>query len=116
MLKLFHVLGIATDEISSFCHLFSSLTDMRDEFIHYLPNTLTYNDVPGNAVDEDAQDKDENGNSGEGDNGDSDDGDDTTQLVVEHIHRFAQEMRGGGRDVVVVEDKDIACDPNDTTS
>eukprot|EP00957_Ditylum_brightwellii_P085391 6496584-Ditylum_brightwellii.AAC.1 len=63
MLKRFHVLGVATDEISLFCHLFSSLNDLRDEFMHYLPNTFTYNDVPGNAVDDDAQDKDENEDS-----------------------------------------------------
>eukprot|EP00957_Ditylum_brightwellii_P070046 5320053-Ditylum_brightwellii.AAC.1 len=67
-------------------------------------------------MDEDTQNKDENGDSGEGDDGDSDNEDDTTQLVVEHIHCFAQEMRREGQGVVVVEDEDIACDPNDTTS
>ena len=107
MLKLFALLDVPMDERSPFCRTFTSLTDLRDQFIHYLPNTFTYNDVLGNAADEQTKEEEE-------DDGDSGDGDDSTQLVVDQIHRFAEDMRGDN--VVVVEDEDGGSAPNLTAS
>jgi len=102
MVKLFDVLGAAKDEMSPFCRSFTSLDDLRDEFIRYLPNTFTYDaKVPGNAADENVpQEEDEDGNSGEGD-----DANRVVNVVADRIRRFAEEMRGQ-QDVVVVDDDD----------
>eukprot|EP00957_Ditylum_brightwellii_P118154 9011043-Ditylum_brightwellii.AAC.1 len=49
MSKLFDTVGATAHERSPFCHSFSSLVDLRDDFIHYIPCTVNYEDVRGSG-------------------------------------------------------------------
>ena len=50
MNKLFAVVGAQQDEVSPFCRRFSSLADLRDEFVRYLPRTFNYDNVGGEGI------------------------------------------------------------------
>ena len=59
MRHLMTTLGVTGDELSPFCRDFTSLGDLRDEFIRYMPSTFNYDDVHGTvdtAVDESVDD------------------------------------------------------------
>ena len=46
---LFNNFGVTAQEQSPFCPIFSSPTDLRDEFIAYLPRKVSFGDASGNA-------------------------------------------------------------------
>ena len=59
--ELFTTLGVQTDDISPFFRDFTSLEDLRDELIRYMPATFNYDHVQG-TDDEEVEEVDENGN------------------------------------------------------
>ena len=44
---LFNTAGVTAEEKSPFCRIFSSSTDLRDEFIAYIPRTFSFGDASG---------------------------------------------------------------------
>ena len=79
MNELFATVGAPKDEVSPFCRSFSSLADLRDEFIHYLPHTFKYDNVGGNSSEQASED--DTGGTGTP----------TQELVAARIERFARE-------------------------
>ena len=61
MKVLFTTLGVQADDISPFCRDFTSLEDLRDEFIRYMPATFNYDHVQG-TDDEEVGEVDDIGN------------------------------------------------------
>ena len=102
MTPLFSTLGVTKDEMSPFCRDFTSLKDLRDEFIRYCPRTFVYDDVEGTG---DLGEKDKSDSSKESsvDNF-------TEDMMVERIELFSSAMletpldvdedEGGGVSVV----------------
>ena len=83
--KLFATVGVTEDDKSPFCHSFSSLNDLMDELINYLPHTFKYNDMQGNGSDQTSDNMNETGNVNTP----------TQELLVERIKRFANDMARG---------------------
>ena len=52
----FATVGAQQDEVSPFCRNFSYLSDLRDEFIRYLPHTFNYDNVAGNGIEQPNED------------------------------------------------------------
>ena len=46
---LFNTVGVTAKEQSPFCRIFSSPTQLGDEFIMYLPRTFSFGDASGTA-------------------------------------------------------------------
>ena len=61
MKELFTTLGVQADDISPFCRDFTSLEDLRDEFIRYMLATFNYDHVQG-TDDEEVEEVDDDGN------------------------------------------------------
>ena len=72
---LFSTLVVLKEKRSPFCRDFSSLQDLRDEFIQYCPRTFGYADIHGlkNGVDDVTL------------NADTDDISDKQSMVAEHL-------------------------------
>jgi len=98
MRKLLVAVGVSTDEMSPFCRTFSSLVDLRDEFIHYLPRTFVYQNVQGHSAVEESE------SGGDDDDGDNSDDDKVTQRIVERIKLFTAGMANDDEEEVVVVD------------
>jgi len=98
MRKLLVSVGVSTDEMSPFCRTFSSLVDLRDEFIHYLPRTFVYQNVQGHCAVEESE------SGGDDDDGDNPDDDKVTQRIVERIKLFTAGMANDDKEEVVVVD------------
>ena len=58
---LFSTVGAQQYEVSPFCSNFSSLGDLRDEFIRYLPRTFNYDSVAGNGIEQPNEDDETGG-------------------------------------------------------
>ena len=54
-------LGVTSANRSPFCREFTSLNDLRDEFILYLPSTFDFDNVRGTSNDEGAPDDNDGG-------------------------------------------------------
>jgi len=52
MRKFLLSLGVTEEEISPFCRKFADLTDLRDTFIEYCPQTFKYDGVDGSGEDD----------------------------------------------------------------
>ena len=76
---LFATVGAQQDEVSLFCRNFSSLADLRDEFICYLPRTFNYDSVVGNDIEQPNED-DKTGGTGPS----------IDELLAKRIERFAK--------------------------
>ena len=76
-----NALGVTAEERSPFCRSFSSPTESRDEFIAYLPNTFSFDDIGGNA-------------SADVGSGEADDGPvaSPATIVLERVKNFASDM------------------------
>ena len=57
-------LGVTDANRSPFCREFTSLTDLRDKFILYLPSTFDFDNVCGTRRDEGAPDDNDGGEIG----------------------------------------------------
>jgi len=79
-------LRVSKEEMSPFCREFSTLEDLRDEFIRYCPHTFAYNDVHGTPSD----DCDDDGASDP--HADEDNGQPTEEMMLERIKRFSSVM------------------------
>lgn len=90
MNKLFATVGAQQDEVSPFCRSFSSLADLRDEFVRYLPRTFNYDNVGGDGIEQ--PNEDETGGTA---------GTPIEELVAARIERFAREMSEKDDDEVV---------------
>lgn len=92
--KLFDTVGAPKDERSPFCRKFSSLTDLRDELIQYLPRTFKYGAASGGSnndgSDNDAVLSDEASDGMESDGGAVAPG--SKEAMLDRIRRFASEM------------------------
>ena len=87
MKGLFDTLGLAEDEVSPFCREFSSLEDLKDAYIAYLPRTFKYEETSGSS----------NVEPGGDDVAESvDPVGPTHEEVVDRIRRFAEKMAGDG--------------------
>jgi hypothetical protein len=94
MTPFLSALGVTNDNCSPFSRKFTSLTDLRDEFILYLPSTFDFDNVHGRSRDEEASD-------------DNDGGEDESQSLVadimqERVIQFQQSI------VAISEEKDGA--------
>eukprot|EP00986_Skeletonema_menzelii_P007760 scaffold3077_cov80-Skeletonema_menzelii.AAC.1 len=110
---------VTAAEMSPFCQRFSSMKDLLNAFISFLPRTFTYQNVQGGSVVGENE-------SGENDDDDKDSDDEEakenkiTENVVERIKLFTASMEDdkeeeddeGGDEVVVVEK---ASSPTDAT-
>ena len=56
MTPFLSALGVTDSNRSPFCWEFTSLTDLRDEFILYLPSTFDFDNVRGTIRDEGSPD------------------------------------------------------------
>jgi len=91
LIILLGAVGVANDEMSPFCCSFTSLDDLRDGYIRYLPSTFQYEDVQGSA----SANEDNDGEDGGNHDGDHDDGNsDTHRLVGERIELLAAALSG----------------------
>jgi len=91
LIILLGAVGVANDEMSPFCCSFTSLDDLRDEYICYLPSTFQYKDVQGSA----SANEDNDGEDGGNHDGDHDDGNSNThRLVGERIKLLAAALSG----------------------
>ena len=86
MSGLLSTLRVSKEEMSPFCREFSTLEDLRDEFIRYCPHTFAYNDVHGTPSD----DCDDDGASDP--HADEDNGQPTEEMMLERIKRFSSVM------------------------
>jgi hypothetical protein len=93
MTPFLSALGVTNDNCSPFSRKFTSLTDLRDEFILYLPSTFDFDNVHGRSRDEEASD-------------DNDGGEDESQsladIMQERVIQFQQSI------VAISEEKDGA--------
>jgi hypothetical protein len=91
LVVLLGVVGVANDEMSPLCCSFTTLDDLRDEYIRYPLSTFQYKDVQGSA----SANKDNDGEDGGNHDGDHDDGNsDTHRLVGERIELLAAALSG----------------------
>lgn len=105
MKVLFETIGATKDEISPFCREFSSLDELRDVLIDYLPRTFKYGNASGKgSEEEEAVDVVES----------VDPAVPTQEAVMDRIRRFASEM--GKADDKDDEDNDDAPLLNDDAS
>jgi len=63
MNRLFATVGAQQDEVSPFCSNLSSLANLRDELIRYLPRTFNYDTVAGNGIEHPNEDDETGGTS-----------------------------------------------------
>ena len=104
MRKLLGAVGVPNEEMSPFCRSFTSLEDLRDEYIRYLPRTFKYEDVQGaSALDNDGNDDDD-----DDDDDDVSDKDESVDSMGLRVKLFAEAMREKGEcdddDVVEVDE------------
>ena len=59
MQNILKVVGVPEEEISPFCRKFTSLIDLRDEYIKFYPETFKYGKVvaAGEVISEELRDK-----------------------------------------------------------
>lgn len=101
MKELLSTVGVSPNDLTPFCRDFKSPTDLRDEFIRFLPSTFSYDEFAGAATAEEDKSDEDSVESG------VDDDAVREASVVERIGLFAREMSeedSSVDEVVVVSD------------
>ncbi len=82
MLLFVELMGVTTSQLSPFCKVFNTLTELKETYVMYCPKTFTYNDAVGKEDEEDVEPE-----------VDEDSGEQTkAAYVAAKIKEFADEM------------------------
>ena len=81
MSQLFSTLGVSSEKRSPFCRKFSSLDDLRDEFIYYFPRSFAFGEVSGMNNEVEAVNPDA-----------GDDANPNEESILERAKRFAKDI------------------------